>query len=72
MTTCSTDPEDAAQALRSDMGAKVYLVTVGDTYTEDAKIVGEEHVNERIVRLKQWRGLEASELATITKRICQV
>ncbi len=57
--------------MRNELEAKVFLITVGGETPEDLLLVGHDHP-DRITHLKQWRGVEASQLGGIADKICEV
>uniref|UniRef100_A0A915EPK2 VWFA domain-containing protein n=1 Tax=Ditylenchus dipsaci TaxID=166011 RepID=A0A915EPK2_9BILA len=64
------DVRNAAEILRNELEAKVFVITVGGKHPEDLLLVGEEN-SDRIIQLKQWRGAEGAQLGGIADKICE-
>ncbi|VDK51855.1 unnamed protein product, partial [Cylicostephanus goldi] len=67
----STDDfQEAAEALRDDIGATVFIVEAGDeaSHGQDKEITSDD----KVIRIKQWRGTDSEALGPIADMICKV
>ncbi|VDM67559.1 unnamed protein product [Strongylus vulgaris] len=66
----SDDFQEAAEALKDDIGAYVFVVEAGDekSYGQDTQLT----TNDKIIRIKQWRGTDSEVLGPIADMICKV
>ena len=62
---------DPARALRDDLGAKIFVVAVGENNGQDEDIVGNGNEG-RIIRFNQWRGIESVNIGPVADGVCSV
>ncbi|EYC22320.1 hypothetical protein Y032_0017g3282 [Ancylostoma ceylanicum] len=67
----STDDfREAAETLKKDVGAQVFVVEAGDdeSYGQDAQLT----TDDKVIRIKQWRGTDSETLGPIADMICKI
>ncbi|PAV72007.1 hypothetical protein WR25_22447 [Diploscapter pachys] len=64
------DLEDAAKSLVKDANTTVFVIEAGDdeSYAQSQKLTGDD----KIVRIRQWRGADSEALGPIADQICRL